>query len=314
MGILRVGHVDLKVGDLDQALHHYVNIIGLSETSRDAHGRVYLKAWDEWDAYSLVLSPAGGPGLNHIAYKVEHDNDLNVLAEKIGSHGVEVSWNAEGYLHQCGRSIGFDLPSGHRMYLYAEKAFIGKAVGTLNPEPWPDGLLGAGVHWLDHVMLTCPVDENRGINTVVTTTDFLMQVLGFNLAEQVVTDDEGKNQFATWLFRGTKAHDLALGAGGGTGLHHIAFYLEDWNAVLRGADILGKHKVPMDVTPQRHAITRGQTTYFFDPSGNRNEMFAGMGYFAQPDMPTITWLAKDIWRGIFFHDGTPRPDFLENYT
>ena len=48
------------------------------------------------------------------------------------------------------------------------------------------------------------------------------------------------------------------------------------------------HEVPVDVTPTRHGITRGQTVYFFDPSGNRNEAFAG-GYMAFPDMPTITW-------------------------
>jgi hypothetical protein len=35
----------------------------------------------------------------------------------------------------------------------------------------------------------------------------------------------------------------------------------------------------------RHGITRGETIYFFDPSGNRNETFAGLSYLAQPDRP-----------------------------
>ena len=48
------------------------------------------------------------------------------------------------------------------------------------------------------------------------------------------------------------------------------------------------YEVPFDVTPTRHGITRGQTIYFFDPSGNRNEAFAG-GYMSYADMPTITW-------------------------
>jgi catechol 2,3-dioxygenase len=30
--------------------------------------------------------------------------------------------------------------------------------------------------------------------------------------------------------------------------------------------------------PARHGITRGTTIYFFDPAGNRNEVFAGLGY------------------------------------
>ena len=113
MGILRVGHVDLKVSDIDQALHHYVDIIGLTETSRDQQGRVYLKAWDEWDAYSLVLSPADGPGLNHIAYKVEHDSDLNELAEKIGNRGVEVTWTPTPYFSKApAKNIGSEARPG----------------------------------------------------------------------------------------------------------------------------------------------------------------------------------------------------------
>ncbi len=58
------------------------------------------------------------------------------------------------------------------------------------------------------------------------------------------------------------------------GLHHVAFFLDDWSDVLRTADILAKRHVRVDVTPQHHGITRGSTTYFFDPSGNRNETFA----------------------------------------
>ena len=60
------------------------------------------------------------------------------------------------------------------------------------------------------------------------------------------------------------------------------------------------YDVPFDVTPTRHGITRGQTVYFFDPSGNRNEAFAG-GIYGIPDMPTITWRRSKIGQGIFYH-------------
>ena len=54
-GILRPGHVQLRVMELGPALHHYKEMIGLIETGRDAEGRVYLKAWDEHDLFSIVL-------------------------------------------------------------------------------------------------------------------------------------------------------------------------------------------------------------------------------------------------------------------
>ena len=42
--------------------------------------------------------------------------------------------------------------------------------------------------------------------------------------------------------------------------------------------------VSVDIGPTQHGITRGETIYFFDPAGNRNEVFAG-GYFSYPDRP-----------------------------
>ncbi|WP_439952529.1 hypothetical protein, partial [Escherichia coli] len=42
-----------------------------------------LKCWDEWDKYSLILTPSDQAGLNHIAYKVEKDEDLDALRELV---------------------------------------------------------------------------------------------------------------------------------------------------------------------------------------------------------------------------------------
>jgi catechol 2,3-dioxygenase len=69
-----------------------------------------------------------------------------------------------------------------------------------------------------------------------------------------------------------------------------------------------------DVVPTRHGITRGETIYFFDPSGNRNETFAGLGYLAQPDRPVTTWTEDQLWTGIFYHTGEAAPSFVEVYT
>ena len=65
------------------------------------------------------------------------------------------------------------------------------------------------------------------------------------------------------------------------------------------ADIIGKKNVSLDIGPTRHGITRGQTIYFFDPSGNRNEVFSG-GYMYNPDMPTIEWTMDELGRAIFY--------------
>ncbi|TBR14293.1 MAG: catechol 2,3-dioxygenase, partial [Rugosibacter sp.] len=82
----------------------------------------------------------------------------------------------------------------------------------------------------------------------------------------------------------------------------------------KAADIMSKNKTRIDVTPTRHGITRGETIYFFDPSGNRNETFAGLGYLAQPDRPVTTWDESHLGQAIFYHARELNPAFTEVYT
>lgn len=48
-GVLRPGHISLRVLDLEEGINFYKNTLGLVETGRDDQGRVYFKAWDERD-------------------------------------------------------------------------------------------------------------------------------------------------------------------------------------------------------------------------------------------------------------------------
>src|SRR3546814_18454964 len=95
-------------------------------------------------------------------------------------------------LPDCGRALKFRMPSNHLMYLFAEKKFVGKAVGVNNPDPWPDGLKGAGVHWLDHVLLICELDPEKGVNKVAENSKFFMEVLGFYLGSGLIDQSQKK--------------------------------------------------------------------------------------------------------------------------
>ena len=314
MGVMRISHAKLRVMDMNAALKHYQDVLGLKETMRDSHGNVYLKCWDEWDKYSLILTAADQAGLDHVAYKVEHEADLDALRERIEAYGVQTQMLPEGTLPATGRMLEFKLPSGHVMRLYAYKEQVGTDVGSLNPDPWPDDVKGSAVHWLDHCLLMCELDPEKGINRVAENTQFMKTCLDFYLSEQVMVGPGNSIQAAAWLFRSTTPHDIAFVGGPTNGLHHIAFYLDDWADVLKSADVMGKNRVKIDVAPTRHGITRGTTIYFFDPSGNRNETFAGLGYLAQPDRPVTTWTEEDLGRGIFFHSGEINETFTTVYT
>ena len=314
MGIMRIGHASLRVMDMAAALKHYEKVLGMKKTMEDKHGNVYLKCWDEWDKFSVILTPSDQAGLNHVAYKVEKDSDLDDLQKKIEASGVKTTVLDEGTLPSVGRMLQFNLPSGHEMRLYAMKEYVGTEVGSENPDPWPDNITGAGAHWLDHCLLMCELNPEAGVNKVAENTKFMIDVLDFFLTEQVLVGPNGDIQAATWLARTTTPHDIAFVGGPRMGLHHIAFFLDSWNDILKSADVMAKTKTRIDVAPTRHGITRGETIYFFDPSGNRNETFAGLGYLAQRDRPVTTWDESHLGSGIFYHTGEMVPSFTEVYT
>jgi catechol 2,3-dioxygenase len=119
------------------------------------------------------------------------------------------------------------------------------------------------------------------------------------MSERIIPDPHSQELLGAFLFCSNKAHDIAFVKGPNGKLHHFAFWLDNWNDILRAGDILGRNGIKIDFGPTRHGITRGTTIYFFGPNGNRNEVFSG-GYMTYADFPCITWTADQIGRAIFY--------------
>jgi catechol 2,3-dioxygenase len=302
-GVMRMGRVELKVLDLDRSVDYYTNVIGLEETGRVGDS-VYLKAWDEYDHHSVILTKSKTAGVAHIAFKVETIDDLAYFEKKIEEFGCKTTRISNRTRLGEGEAVHFILPTGHHCELYYEIDLLGTAVGTRNPHPWPLGVKGIAPHRLDHCLLTG--------DDLTTVTRFFVEVLNFRQSERVVVE-ENEELVGSFLFSSNKAHDIAFVKGPDAKLHHAAFHVDSLHDVFKAADILSMYDVPFDVTPTRHGITRGQTIYFFDPSGNRNEAFAG-GYMAFADMPTITWDASQIGTGIFYHRRELHETFMKALT
>lgn len=303
--VLRAGSVQIRVTDMKPALHHYTEILGLVKTADGADGRVYLKAWDEHDHHSVVLREADVAGMDHMAFKVAEPEDLTSFERKLNDVGVATKKIDAGEDIGTGERVRFDVPTGHTIELYAEMEQVGNGLSLTNPEVWPDGLKGMQPTRFDHCLLYG--DDLDG------TVKLFTEVLGFKLVEQVVTSDRSM-MIGAFLSAATKPHDVAFIRSPEKGrFHHAAFYIESWHELQTCADIITKHRVPLDIGPTRHGITRGGTIYFFDPSGNRNEAFCG-GYIYYPDRPTLTWLEDDLGRAIFYYDRKLNENFLATTT
>jgi len=304
-GVLRPGHMQIRVLDLDESIEFYSDVVGLIQTGRDAD-RAYFKTWDERDHNSFIIRQADSAGMDFYGFKVLNNDTLNRLESDLKAYGVTTERMKAGDLLETGERVRFEIPSGHLIELYADKKDVGNGQAYVNPAPWtPAADHGMGAIRMDHALLYGPDIEK--------VEALFLDVLGFYKVEHIVLED-GVTDLAIWLSCSTKAHDVALVRNAEPGkLHHTAFLLESWERVLRAADIMSMNKVSIDMGPTRHGVTRGTTIYAFDPSGNRFETFCG-GYQSYPDWQTIKWTWDEVGPAVFYHDRQLNPAFLDVYT
>lgn len=301
-GVLRPGHACIRVLDLKEATHFYGEVLGLIETGRDSFGRVYYRAWDEIEHNSIILREADSAGLDFLGFKVASEASLDRLEADVRAYGIPTERIPAGDLLQTGERVRFRIPSGHLIELYAEKAKLATPQSGNNPPPWnAEAERGIAPIRFDHALLYGPDIEK--------VEDLFVNVLGFHTSEQIMLED-GKTQLGIFLACSSKAHDIAFVRHEEPAkLHHVSFYMESWEKVLRAADLMSMHKISIDMGPTRHGVTRGTTIYAFDPSGNRFETFAGV-QSSYPDQETLTWTWDEVGTAVYYHDRELNPAFL----
>lgn len=304
MGVMRLGYVHIRQTDLPGGVNYYTNTLGMKVTHEDDLGRVYLKAWDEYDHHSVVLE-RDGVGLVKLGYKCESSDDLSEFERRATQFGCTTERMRVGDNVGVGDGVRIVLPSAHVMELYSEADYVGTELGTLNPAVAPRHPVGLSVPRLDHAAITT--------TDVATTERFFMDCLSFRPSERIVDNVQDQNLIGSFMFCGHSPHDIAILPGPTGKLHHFAFRLEDWSAILRAGQIFGDDSVRIDEGPKQHGITRGMTIYMFDPAGNRSEVFAG-GYATFPDWKTITWTADHLTKGIFYVGNEMSEQFLNAVT
>lgn len=306
MGVMRLGYIHVRVTDLEEARDHYSNTLGM-EVVHEEPGRLHLKCWDEWDHHSLVLEE-GGVGVVKMGYKCSSADDLADYEKRSAAFGATTGRFSSGENMTVGDGVRITLPSEHTIELYTDMEFTGTETGSINPEAWPRHMRGVGGHWIDHCLIAA--EEPSLVER------FFGECLDFRTAERAVESMDHPDLIGTWMTapESHSAHDIAVIKGPNAKLHHFAFHLDDWSSILRAADIFSMDDVSIDIGPTRHGVTRGETIYFFDPSGNRNEVFAGLSQRVFRDFPTITWTADELGKAIFYHSRELNERFTTVFT
>lgn len=280
MGVMRLGYVHARVTNPEEALWHYRDVLGMRVVAQEGN-TVWLKSWDEWDHHSVVLEESG-VGLVKAGYKVRTEDDLALFENNLQKFGVTTERMCKGDNLAVGEGVRFTTPSEHVIELYQDIEYIGTDVGVMNPPVLPRSIQGIGVPNLDHALFLA---EDPALNERL-----FVEALDFHPAERLVVAEDNPELVGSWLFCQHKTHDIAFIKGQNGKLHHWGYKLRDWSAIRDAGIKFSMEDIPVGFGPDIHGLSRGETIYFFDPAGNRNEVFSG-GYETYPDWPTMTWTA-----------------------
>jgi len=296
--ILRLGHVEYRVTDLERARAFYVDLLGFVETSHD-RGRVYLRGLEEREHHSFVLRKAPSAGVSHFAFRVAREDDLDHLQGRCESAGMPTRWVAGGEEEGQGRALRVQDASGLPVEFYHEMAPVDRHLQRF------DLYRGPHVMRIDHV--NCQVPD------VQAAYDWYTQEWGFSCSEYTETDDRPPRLWAAWLHRKQNVHDIALMNGIGPRVHHAGFWVPDALAVLRACDILAAagEAGAIERGPGRHGLSNALFVYLRDGDRNRIELYASDYLIADPDWKPIRWSINDPRRATFWGHVPPKSWFEE---
>lgn len=296
--ILKAGHVELRVTDLERARAFYVDLLGFVETEREAD-RLYLRAYEEWEHHSVVLRAAPSAGVGHMAFRVGRPSDLDALFEMASRAGLPTRWVQPGEERGQGRALRLQDPFGLPLEFYHEVKAEERLLQRF------DRHRGPHVMRLDH--FNCQLPE------VEPAYRWYTGELGFYCSEYTETEDEPPRLWAAWLHRKQNVHDLALMTGTGPRLHHAGFWVQDPMSVIRACDILAAagfgHAIERG--PGRHGLSNAMFVYLRDPDGNRIELYTGDYLIPDPDFKPIRWSLNDPRRATFWGH-IPPPSWFDD--
>jgi catechol 2,3-dioxygenase len=122
--VSKIGHIVLRVEDLDPALAFYCGILGFKEVARRDFGEglmAFLSAGKSHHDIALVAAnpPNSGPGsLHHFALKVgESLQDLRDVKQALAAKGIVVHMSLD---HRVSQGIYISDPDGNLIELYVD--------------------------------------------------------------------------------------------------------------------------------------------------------------------------------------------------
>ena len=289
--IAHLAHVEMLTPKLDESVEFFVNIMGLTETTRTGDS-IYLRGWDDYEHHTLKLTANDKPGLGHMAWRARSPQALERRVKALEDSGYGLEWIDGDIGH--GSAYRFNNPDGHLMEVYYETEWYqppDELKPALKNQAMKFPARGANLRRLDHInLLAVDLKKER---------EFMTQVFGARLTEQIVFEDGSVK--GVWFAVNNKSYDLAIAAdhtGHHGRLHHVTFAVDSREDVLKTADICLDNDIFIETGPHKHAINQTFFLYVYEPGGNRFEVAtASARLILAPDWQTCTWNEEERKKG-----------------
>jgi catechol 2,3-dioxygenase-like lactoylglutathione lyase family enzyme len=293
--VRRIGHATFDTPDLEKSVDYYTQFLGLSTVTRDKDS-VYLACPS--DFHSVVLNRASTARCSKLSLQLATDADLDAFTKHAKSLGIETTRRTDPE-PDVTDVVSLTDPSGLTIDL-----FRGRSVPA--PRAQQQGVVPRK---LGHIaFFTADIQK---------TVKFYESVFGFRVSDWI-------GDFFVFMRCNPDHHTVNFFSGPNTGMHHIAFELNDWNHVKEACDLLPDHGLELVWGPGRHGPGHNIYTYHLNPDGHTVEMFTeldtmsddNLGYFdprpwhkERPQCPKV-WepnlMARNYW-GITKPEPKSRP-------
>jgi catechol 2,3-dioxygenase len=280
--LAHLGPVELLTPKAEESLAFFTDVFGMEIEGREGQS-VFLRGWGDYQRYSLKLTEAASSGMAMLGLRAWSEEALQRRVAAVEATGLGEGWH-DGDRGR-GPSYRFRDPDGHAFELYFEtERYVPPPhlVPSLKNQPQRYVGRGAAVKRLDHVnLLAADVRPNR---------DFAVDGLGYRLYERIELDDG--TEAGAWMSLTTAAHELIYTAdayGTRGRLHHVAYWVDTREEVLRAADLFLDHGVYIEAAPSKHGVAQGFFLYGYEPGGNRVEVTTGGYMVFDPQQPVVVW-------------------------
>ncbi len=152
----RIGHIHLKVAELDRSVQFYRDLLGFAVTQRYGNSAVFLSAGgyhhhiglNTWQSKNGIPAPQNSPGLYHLAILYPSKKDLAIAFKRLSDRAYPLQGASD---HGVSLALYLNDPDGNGVKLYWDRP----------TDQWPVDEKG------NLMMVTAPLDLENLLKEII---------------------------------------------------------------------------------------------------------------------------------------------------